>query len=48
MTDPELKELDDLLPADLVAIIEANREFCRAFFQRTFSGIPDVAYRNLN
>lgn len=48
MTDSDLKELDDLLPADLVAMIQDNREFCQAFFQRTFSGIPDVAYRVLN
>lgn len=37
MTDPDLKELDDLLPEDLVAIIEANREFFRALY----TGIPD-------
>ena len=41
MTDPDLKELDDLLPADLVAMIEANREFFRALY----SGIPEAAYR---
>lgn len=41
MTDPDLKELDDLLPADLVAMIEANREFFRALY----TGIPEAAYR---
>ena len=41
MTDPDLKELDDLLPEDLVAMIEANREFFRALY----TGIPEAAYR---
>ena len=41
MTDPDLKELDDLLPADLVEMIEANREFFRALY----TGIPEAAYR---
>lgn len=41
MTDPDLKELDDLLPPDLVAMIEENRELFRALY----TGIPDVVYR---
>ena len=50
MTDPNelfpedslyLKAIDDLLPADLVAIIEQNREFFRALY----TGIPEAAYR---
>lgn len=45
MADEDLKELDELLPPDMVKLIEQNREFCREFLQRTFSGIPEVAYR---
>lgn len=48
MTDPDLKELDDLLPPDLVEWIKDNREMCRAYLLRTWTGIPDVLYRTLN
>lgn len=44
MADEDLKELDELLPPDMVKLIEQEREFCRALFQRTYSGIPEVAY----
>jgi hypothetical protein len=37
----DLKAIDDLLPADLVAMIEQNREFFRALY----TGIPEAAYR---
>lgn len=37
----DLKAIDDLLPPDLVAIIEENRQFLRALY----TGIPDAAYR---
>lgn len=37
----DLKAIDDLLPPDLVAIIEENRQFFRALY----TGIPDAAYR---
>lgn len=41
MTDPDLKELDDLIPEDLARIIQENREFFRALY----TGIPEAAYR---
>ena len=45
MDSVELTEIDTLLPEDVEKAIQEHREFCRALFQRTFSGIPDVAYR---
>ena len=47
MTDPDLKEIDDLLPADLVAMIQGEREWLREYYWRTMTGIPDIAYRTL-
>ena len=47
MTDPDLKELDDLLPADLVAMIQGEREWLREDYWRTMTGLPDIAYRTL-
>lgn len=44
VADEDLKELDDLLPPDMVRLIEQERELCRVLFQRTYSGIPEVAY----
>lgn len=46
MTDSDLKEIDDKIPPDLAALLQAEREWFRDFYQRTLTGLPDAAYRD--